>query len=114
MKRASLQASNLCSLCDSHLHSLFDNTAVEEVDAALGVTRVPRIVRDHADRRTRRMELLQQIHDGLAAARVQVSGRLVREQHERLAGDRARHADRSIHLFDGRVVEERMEMAVTE
>src|SRR5213594_228572 len=26
----------------------------------------------------------------------------------------ARHADRSIHLFDGRVVEERMEMAVTE
>ena len=26
----------------------------------------------------------------------------------------ARHADRSIHLFDGRVVEERMEMAITE
>ena len=26
----------------------------------------------------------------------------------------ARHAERSIHLFDGRVVEERMEMAVTE
>jgi len=26
----------------------------------------------------------------------------------------ARPADRSIHLFDGRVVEERMEMAVTE
>src|SRR6476646_2888734 len=26
----------------------------------------------------------------------------------------ARHADRSIHVFDGRVVEERMEMAVTE
>ena len=26
----------------------------------------------------------------------------------------ARHAERSIHLFDGRVVEERTEMAVTE
>ena len=26
----------------------------------------------------------------------------------------ARHAERSIHLFDGRVVEERSEMAVTE
>src|SRR5437588_2459163 len=26
----------------------------------------------------------------------------------------ARHAESSIHLFDGRVVEERMEMAVTE
>ena len=26
----------------------------------------------------------------------------------------ARHADRSIHLFDGRVVEEQTEMAVTE
>ena len=26
----------------------------------------------------------------------------------------ARHAERSIHLFDGRVVEERMEMAITE
>jgi putative ABC transport system ATP-binding protein len=26
----------------------------------------------------------------------------------------ARHADRSIHVFDGRVVEEQTEMAITE
>ena len=49
------------------------------------------------------MELLQNLHsDGATICMVTHDPRY------------ARHADRSIHLFDGRVVEERTEMAVTE
>ncbi|OLB60596.1 MAG: hypothetical protein AUI11_13210 [Acidobacteria bacterium 13_2_20CM_2_66_4] len=39
------------------------------------------------------MKLLQQIHDGLTAARVEVPGWLVREQDERLAGDGSSDGD---------------------
>src|SRR5436309_3173519 len=35
---------------NGHFHPLFDHAAVEQMDAALGVPRIPRIVRDHADR----------------------------------------------------------------
>ena len=59
----------------------------------VAVARVAWIVRDHADRRAGRVELLEQIHDRLAAARIEVSGRLVREQNQRLAGDGARDGD---------------------
>src|SRR5204863_130037 len=77
----------------SHLRLLFDDAAVEDVDAAVGVPRVARIVRDHADRRAAAMQLAEQIHHRFAAARVEVSRRLVRQQDQRLAGDRARHSD---------------------
>src|SRR5947209_1192018 len=40
-----------------HLHPLLDDTAVEEVDAAIGVARVARIVRDHADRGAAHVQL---------------------------------------------------------
>src|SRR5437867_1875874 len=77
------------SLGDGHLHVLFDDTAIEEVDAPFGVPRVAGIVRDHADRCAALVQLAQQVHDRLAAARVEVSGGLVREQDEWLAGDRS-------------------------
>src|SRR5256885_6370257 len=77
----------------SHLRLLFDDAAVEDVDAAVGVPRVARIVRDHADRRAAAVQLAQQIHHRFAAARVEVSGRLVREQDERLARGPARPRD---------------------
>src|SRR5258708_40379162 len=54
---------------DGHRHALFDDATVEEVNAALGVACVARIVGDHADRRAGRMQFLQQIHHGFAAAR---------------------------------------------
>src|SRR5437899_12494048 len=63
------------------------------MDAALGVTRVSRIVSDHADGRAAAMQLLEEIHHGFAAPRIEVSSGLVREQDERLAGHRARHGD---------------------
>src|SRR6185295_1046057 len=80
-------------LGNGHLGLLLDDAAVEDVDAAIGVARVTRIVRDHADRRAAAMQLAQEIHHGFAASRVEVSGRLVREQDERLAGDGAGDGD---------------------
>src|SRR5919197_1892035 len=77
----------------SHFHPLFDDAAVEQVDAALGVPRVAWVVCDHADRGARLVELLQEIHDGFTAARVEVSGRLVREQDEWFARDGSRDGD---------------------
>ena len=115
-----------------HFHPFLDHTPVEEVDAAVGVPRVARIVRDHADGRAGFVQLSEQVHHRFAAPRIEVSSRLVGEEHQRFAGDGARngdalllttgelagkvlgamrHADRSIHLFDGRVVEEPMELA---
>src|SRR4051794_33901343 len=69
---------------------LLDDAAVEEMDAAVGVAHITRVVGDHRDRRALPVQLLQQLHDGLAVFGVEVSGRLVREQDCGVAGDRAR------------------------
>src|SRR5688572_14117581 len=66
-----------------------DDPAVEELDLAVRVIRVARIVRDHADRRALAVQLAQQVHHRLAVPRVEVSGRLVGEQDRGLAGERA-------------------------
>ena len=70
-----------------------DDAAVEEVNVAIGVAGVARIVRDHADGRAALMQLVQQVHHRLAALRIEVAGRLVGEQNDRLAGDGARDGD---------------------
>src|SRR5437660_7021167 len=74
----------------SHFHALLDDAAVEEVDAAIGVARVAGVMRDHADRGAGLVQLAKQIHHRFAAARIEVARRLVREQDQRLACDRAR------------------------
>ena len=75
------------------LHGFVDDASVEEVDAAIGVPRVAWVVGDHADRRAGLVELAEELHDRFAALRIEVAGRLVGEQDDRLAGDRARHGD---------------------
>ena len=77
-----------------------DDAAVEEVDGAIGVARVARVVRDHADRRAFAVQLAEQLHDGFAVLRVEVSGRLVRQQDRRGAGDGA--GDRDALLLTAR------------
>src|SRR6266851_2031625 len=82
------------SLFSNRHFSLFlDDAAVEDVDAAVGVPRVTRVVRHHADGGAGAMQLAEQIHHRLAAARIEVSGRLVREQNQRLAGHGTRDGD---------------------
>src|SRR6188474_2668661 len=72
---------------------LFDHAAVEQVDAAIGVRRVTRIVGDHADGRAAAMQFPQELHHRFAVFRVEVTGRFVRQQDRRLAGDGAGHGD---------------------
>src|SRR5438874_8883908 len=50
---------------------LLDDAAVEEMDGAVGVARVARVVRDHADRRAFTVQLAEQLHDGFAVLRVE-------------------------------------------
>ncbi len=57
------------------------------------VARVARIVRDDADGRAGAVEVGEQFHHRLAAARVEVPGRLVGQQDQRLASDGARDRD---------------------
>src|SRR4029078_11544149 len=45
-----------------------DHAAVEQVDRAIGMTRVARIVRDHADGRPFAMQLAEEPHRRLAGA----------------------------------------------
>src|SRR5688500_8824567 len=68
---------------------LVDDAPVEELDLAVGVVGVARIVRDHADRRALAVQLAQKVHHRLAVPRVEVPRRLVGEQDRGLARERA-------------------------
>src|ERR1051325_1994408 len=57
-----------------------DDAAVEEMDGAIRVARVARVVRDHADRGAFAVQLAEQFHDRLAVLRIEVACRLVRQQ----------------------------------
>src|SRR5215218_1604011 len=62
-------------LLDLPLHArlLLDDAAVEQVDGAVGVAGEARVVGDHADRGAVLVQLLQQLHDRFAVARVEVA-----------------------------------------
>ena len=62
---------------------LLDHLPVEQVNGPLGMPRVARVMSDHADCRTLAVQLPQQVHDGFAVLRVQVSRRLVCQQDRR-------------------------------
>src|SRR5262245_52235337 len=63
------------------------------MDAAIGVARVTRVVRHHADGGAAAVQLAKQVHHRFAAARIEISSWLVSEQDQRLACDRARDRD---------------------
>src|SRR2546425_10412490 len=60
--------------------ALLDDAAVEQVDGAVGVTRIPRVVRHHTEGGAAPVQLAQKLHDRLAALGIEVPGRLVRQQ----------------------------------
>src|SRR5688572_12250590 len=68
---------------------LVDDTAVEELDLAVRIVGVARIVGHHADRRALAVQLAQEVHHRLAVPRVEVPGGLVGEQDRGLARERA-------------------------
>ena len=68
-----------------------DDAAVEEVDVTLHLRFPPRIVRDHAHRRSAGMKFIEHVHQRLAALRVEVAGWFVGQQDGGPARDGARH-----------------------
>src|SRR5207245_1626197 len=67
--------------------------SVEEVDAAGGAGDVAGIVGRNADGGAAGVQLLEHLHDGVAALRVEVAGRLIGEHDRGTAGDGAGDGD---------------------
>ena len=118
------------------LESLFNDTAIEEMQGAFRVMGVAWVVRDHADCRAIGVEFLQQIHYRVAVARALAGEPLIlladeptgnldskngdavmdllKELHNNGATicmvthdpRYAHHAERTLHLFDGRIVDQ--------
>ena len=68
-------------------------STVEQVNRAIGVLGKTRVMRHHADGRAGGVQFLEQIHDRFAIARIEISGRFVREKDRRFAGQSAGHGD---------------------
>ena len=62
------------------------------MDLALRMFGKARIMSDHADGGAVPVQVLQQFHDGFAAARIQISSGLVREQDGGMSGEGAGHS----------------------
>src|SRR5262245_60075891 len=81
------------ALGEADQRALVDNAAVEELDLAVRVVGIARVVRDHADGRAFAVQLAQEVHDRLAVPRVEVAGRLVGEEDRGFARERAGDRD---------------------
>src|SRR5437016_437637 len=75
-----------CDSSDLRAH----DPAVEQMDFSIRVSRKACIVRDHADGRAPTVQLAQQLHHLLAICGIEIAGRLIREENDRLARDRTR------------------------
>ena len=51
------------------------------------------VVRDHANRRAALMQFAEQMHDRFAVVRIEVTGRLVRQENRWSAGESAGNCD---------------------
>src|SRR5262249_50923271 len=70
-----------------------DNLAVEQMDCAVGIQRVARVVSDHAYRCAFAMQVSEEIHHGFAVSGIEISSRFVRKQYGRLTTQRACYCD---------------------
>src|SRR5207249_4256349 len=57
-----------------HFRGPRDDAPVEQMNVALRVARIPRIVRHHTDRGAGPVQFVKEIHHRLAAFRIQVAG----------------------------------------
>src|SRR5439155_3652770 len=65
--------------------------SIPQLNHTFAISRIRLRVRHLHDRRAVRVELLEQLHDLLPLARVEIAGRLVREDQGRLVDQRARY-----------------------
>jgi hypothetical protein len=70
-----------------------DDLAIEQMDCAIGIKRVSRVMRNHADRCAFSMQLPKEVHHSFAVSRIQVSRRFVGKQDGRLSAQGARHGN---------------------
>ncbi len=70
-----------------------DDATIKQVDLSIGMTRVARIVRDHAYRRALLVQLAQKLHHCFAVCRIEISGWLIRKQNQRITGHCSRNRD---------------------
>src|SRR5262249_48004705 len=80
--------------CYFLFQSLFvDDLAVEQMDRAIRITGIPRIVSYHANSSTFAMKFAQQIHDRFAVTRIKVSSRFICEQNSRYSNQSTYYHD---------------------
>ena len=70
-----------------------NHAAVKQMDLPVGVSCVSRIVSNHTHGSALAVKLTQQLHHSFAVCRIEVSSRLIREQDQRITGNRASHRD---------------------
>ena len=78
-------------LTSRHFGLLFHYAAIEEMNLPVGCASIARIVSDHADRRSALMQFSEQVHDGFAVVRIEVSGWFVCKKNQGFAGNRPRY-----------------------
>src|SRR5437667_7366969 len=78
---------------DARFLSLFDDTAVEQMDSALGEVGVALVVGDHADGGAVAVQVAQQLHHRFTVLGVQVSSGLVGHQDQGIADHCASYRD---------------------
>ncbi len=72
-------------------HPLLDNPSIEQMDRPVRKLGVSRIVRHHADRRARPVQLPQQRDHRFPVLRIQVPCRLVGQQDQRISAQGSRY-----------------------
>src|SRR5215468_1834485 len=79
--------------CLADFYRFLNDASVKEMDGSLRVAGKARIVRNHHDGRSVAMQAAKQLHHRFCITRVEVPGRLVREQDRRATGQSARHGN---------------------
>lgn len=72
--------------CGRHFHIFLDDASIKEVNRAVGIARIARIMSHHTDSGATAVQFAKQIHDLLAILRIKVSGGLVGQQNGRVTG----------------------------
>src|SRR5690349_6513328 len=74
-------------------HAVLDDATIKQMHGAICMLSEALVVRNHANRGAALMQFAEQMHDGFAVVRIEVTGGLVRKQNRRSAGKRASNGD---------------------
>src|SRR4051812_13105788 len=96
--RASIPTASSTSAWSSATRSLgtlavLDDATVEQVHDPRRLLRVVGVVGHHADRRALLVQLLEELHDRIPILGVEIAGRLVGQEDQRVTRDRPRDRD---------------------